>query len=73
MLQGTHLTQDTICDSDKNSRKHHILESQVASPFPAGEHKAPRNRQDSMTDKQKTQVTKTNDSTDHDICIAYKF
>ena len=37
------------------TRKHHILESQEASPFLAGDHKAARNWQDSMTDKHKTQ------------------
>ena len=26
-------------ESDKNSRKHHIQESQEVSPFPAGDHK----------------------------------
>ena len=29
--------------------KHHIQESQEASPFPAGGHKAAMNRQESMT------------------------
>ena len=45
-----HLTQDTIWESDKNLRKFHIQDSQEVSPFPAGDHKAARNRQDSMTD-----------------------
>ena len=45
-----HLTQDTTWESDKNARKHHILESQEVSPFPAGDHKAAMIRQDSMTD-----------------------
>ena len=40
-------TQVTILESDK---KHHIQESQEVSPFQAGDHKAARNRQDSMTD-----------------------
>ena len=47
--QVPHLTLDTIWESDKNTRKSHTEESQVASPFPAGDHKAARNRQDSMT------------------------
>ena len=34
----------------KNARKHHTQESQEVSPFPAGDHKAAMNRQDSMTD-----------------------
>ena len=48
--QVLHLTQDTIWVSDKNTRKHHIQESQEVIPFPAGDHKAAMNRQDSMTD-----------------------
>ena len=52
--QVPHLTQDTIWENDKNTRKHHIQESQVVSPFPAVDHKAARNRQD----KQDTQITK---------------
>ena len=44
--QVPHLTQDTICESDKNTRKHHMLESQVASPVPAGDHNASRNTPD---------------------------
>ena len=31
------------------TRKHHIQEGQEVSPFPAGDHKTARNRQDSMT------------------------
>ena len=48
--QIPHLTKDTIWESDKYTRKHHTQESQVVSPFPAGDHKAAMNRQDSMTD-----------------------
>ena len=52
--QILHSNQDTIFESDKSTRKHHILESQEVSPFPTGDHKAARNRQDSMADmKQK--------------------
>ena len=47
--QVLHLTQETIWECDKNTRKHHIQESQEVCPFPAGDHKALRNRQDSMT------------------------
>ena len=36
-------------ESDKNIIKHYIQESQVASPFPAGDHKAATNSQESMT------------------------
>ena len=38
------------------SQKHYIQESQEVSTFPAGAHKDSRNRQDSMTDKHKTQI-----------------
>ena len=41
-----HLTQDTTWESDKNTRKHHIQESQEASPFQAGDHEAAMNRQE---------------------------
>ena len=53
-----HLTQDTIPESDKNTRKHQIQENQEVSPFPAGDHKVARNRQDSMTDKYETHKAK---------------
>ena len=46
---STTLTQDTIWERDKNTRKHYVQESQEASRFPAGDHKVARNRQDSMT------------------------
>ena len=44
--QVPHLTQDTTCESDKNTRKNHIhiQESQDVSPFNAGDHKTARNR-----------------------------
>ena len=40
---------DTICESDKNTRKHHIQESKEVSHFPVDDSKAARNRQDSIT------------------------
>ena len=46
--QAPHVTQDTIWETDKNRIKHHIQESQEASPFPAGDHKATINRQENM-------------------------
>ena len=46
--QVPHLTQDTICESNKNTRKHHKQESQEVRPFPAGDHKAARNTQHSV-------------------------
>ena len=49
------LTQDTVWESDKNTRKHHIQESQEASPFPTGEHK-------SAKQTGQTQITKTKEA-----------
>ena len=43
--QDQHLTQDTTWESDKNTRKHHVQESQEVNPFPVGA----MNRQESMT------------------------
>ena len=43
--QVPHLTQDTTWERDTNTRKHHVQESQEASSFPAGGHKAAMNRQ----------------------------
>ena len=37
--QVQHLTQDTIWDNNKTTRKHRIKKSQEVSPFPAGEHR----------------------------------
>ena len=34
----------------QNTWKHHTQKSQEVSPFPAGNHKAARNRQESMAD-----------------------
>ena len=53
--QVPYLTQDTIWESDKNTRKHHILESQKVSPFPAGDHKAAMNIQEGTSTKHKYQ------------------
>ena len=47
--QAPHLTRDNIWESNKNTRKHHTLESQEVNPFSTGDHKTVRNRQDSMT------------------------
>ena len=41
-----------------NTRKHYIPYGKEVSFFPAGQHKPARNRQDSMTDKNETQITK---------------
>ena len=45
-----HLPQDTTWKSDNSRRKHHTQWCQEASPFKAGEHKAAKNRQESMTE-----------------------
>ena len=37
--QVPRLTQDTLWESDKNTRKHNTQESQEISPFPAGDRK----------------------------------
>ena len=43
------IKEDTTWESDKNTKKHHTQESQDVSSFPAGNHKAAMNRQESMT------------------------
>ena len=42
---NTTLTENSIWENNKNTRKHHTQESQEVSPFPAGDHKTARNRQ----------------------------
>ena len=47
--QVPYLARDTIWESDKNTQSHHTNKSsQEASPFPAGVHKAARDRHDSI-------------------------
>ena len=46
--QVPYLTRNTIWGSDKNTRKHNTQENQVISSFPTGDHKAARNRRDSI-------------------------
>ena len=48
--QVSHMTQDTTWESDKNTRHHHIQESQNVGPFRAGDQNATMNRYDGMTD-----------------------
>ena len=50
--QVPHLAQDTILESDKIIRIHHTQDIQEISPFPAGDHKAAMNRQDSVIKNQ---------------------
>ena len=47
--QVLYLAQNTIWESNTNTRKHNMQESHEVSPFPAGDHKAARNRQYSIT------------------------
>ena len=54
--QVPHLTRDTIWESGKNTRKHHTQEIQEVSLFPAGDHKAARNRKDSIINKDKCET-----------------
>ena len=42
--QVQQLTRNNIWESGKNTSKHNTQESQEVSPFPAGDHKAARNR-----------------------------
>ena len=44
-----YLNRNTIWKSDRNTRKHNTQMSQEVSPFSACDHKATRNRQDSIT------------------------
>ena len=46
--QVTHLTQDTIWESDENISKHHIQERQEVRYFPTGDLNATSNRDGSM-------------------------
>ena len=43
-----HLTHDNVWESDKNTRKLHIQESQEVSPLTTGDHKTASNRNDIM-------------------------
>ena len=69
--QVVHLTQNTICENDKNTRKHHIQEPR-GQPFPAGDHKVARNRQESMTDNHKTQNNKKDPQKKHCLGMVSK-
>ena len=46
---GTTLNLGHHMRKSQNTRKHHIQESPVISPFPTSDHKAAINRQESMT------------------------
>ena len=52
--QVTHLTLDTMWQSDKHTIKHNTQESQEVRPFPAGDNKTARNIQDNI---EKTNIT----------------
>ena len=52
--QVPHLIKDTVWESDKYTRKHHIQESQEVCPFPVGVHKAALHRQEDNMAKTNT-------------------
>ena len=52
--QVPHLTQDTAWESDKNTRKHHIQESQEVSSFPTSDNKDARHDSIAKTNTSKT-------------------
>ena len=56
--QVPHLTQGTIWESYQKPRKHHTQESQEVSPFPAGDHKAARDRKDNIIKKNVKRIHK---------------
>ena len=51
MFYGTNLTLDSDADQDIFGKvtKHNTYDSQEVSPFPAGDHKATKNRHDITT------------------------
>ena len=61
-------TRDTVLESDENTIKHHTQESQEVSPFPAGDHKATKNREDSMA-KTNTKNILSNTGVTHSITL----
>ena len=56
--QVPHLTQDTEKESDKNTRHHHIQESQEASSSLTGDHKVATNRHLVMAKTNKKKIMK---------------
>ena len=54
---------NTIWESDENIIKYHTQKGQEASPFPAGNRKAARNRQDSITKTNTKQKGSTKEAT----------
>ena len=60
--QVSYLTQNTTLESDE-TQENITHKSQEVSPFPAGDHKAAMNRQDSMTGtKHKYQIGSTKEA-----------
>ena len=69
--QVPHLTQDTTCESNKNTINI-TNTSQEVSPFPAGDHKAAMNRRESLRKTQKTQmIHKRSNVLDRSVKIFY--
>ena len=60
-------------ESDKKTRKHHIQDSQEVSPFPAGDHKAARNRQTSTKYKCKKKIHKRSTALERPVRKVIKF
>ena len=65
----TCLAQDTLRESDKNTRKHHIQFSQEVGPFPTGNLKTAKKQQQKKKqtwqydkDKYKNQIRSTSDA-----------
>ena len=63
--QVPQLSRDTIRESDKKDKKHHIQESPEVITFQEGDHKAARNRQDRMTDKHENTNNKNDPQKKH--------
>ena len=55
-----------IWESDKNTRKHNTQESQEVNPFPAGDHKAARNRKIAQQ-RQKCNTNRNNPQKKHHL------
>ena len=55
--QIPHLTQDTIWESDKNTRKHHLQKNQEGQPFPSSQQGC--KEQTRQHDRHETQITKS--------------
>ena len=57
--QVSHLTQDTLWESDKSTGKRHIKKRLEVSPCPAGDHKAAKHRQGNMSKTNTNKIKRT--------------